>query len=197
MQFINKSRRQGEYIDNEYREIRLKPGQMVITSSWAFIFHCHLDYLLINLEKIKKTVNICSKTLNFGPRYDVTSNHSGLWYNILFFAEHWASLCKTGSRQSPIALTRSAAVLKEFHPFSLHGYGQSGMALLKNNGHSGININYNYFRETTNSLLMQPKFDYKTLKPQKCTEVAYQELTNLIICTFTGSRNTPWLITGW
>lgn len=50
--------------------------------------------------------------------------------------EHWASLCKTGSRQSPIALTRSAAVLKEFHPFSLHGYGQSGMALLKNNGHS-------------------------------------------------------------
>lgn len=51
MQFINKSRRQGEYIDNEYREIRLKPGQMVITSSWAFIFHYHLDYFLINLLK--------------------------------------------------------------------------------------------------------------------------------------------------
>ncbi|ERL87426.1 putative carbonic anhydrase 3 isoform X1 [Dendroctonus ponderosae] len=50
--------------------------------------------------------------------------------------EHWAPLCQTGKSQSPIALSHSVAVPKEFHPFSLHGYGQSASALLRNNGHS-------------------------------------------------------------
>ncbi|CAG9765380.1 unnamed protein product [Ceutorhynchus assimilis] len=48
----------------------------------------------------------------------------------------WSNLCQTGKSQSPIALTRSIAILKEFHPFSMHGYGQSTTALLQNNGHS-------------------------------------------------------------
>ncbi|KAH1021491.1 hypothetical protein HUJ04_010997 [Dendroctonus ponderosae] len=51
-------------------------------------------------------------------------------------SEHWAPLCQTGKSQLPIALSYSVAVPKEFHPFSLHGYGQSASALLRNNGHS-------------------------------------------------------------
>ncbi|XP_066152640.1 putative carbonic anhydrase 3 isoform X1 [Euwallacea fornicatus] len=50
--------------------------------------------------------------------------------------EHWSPLCNTGHSQSPIALSKSAASIKEFHPFSLHGYGQTATASLKNNGHS-------------------------------------------------------------
>lgn len=50
--------------------------------------------------------------------------------------EKWAPLCLSGKAQSPIALTESIATEKEFHPFTMTGYGQIGTALLKNNGHS-------------------------------------------------------------
>lgn len=50
--------------------------------------------------------------------------------------KHWSSQCKAGKLQSPIPLSLSTAVEKEFHRFRLKNYGQTMGANLKNNGHS-------------------------------------------------------------
>ncbi|CAH1236438.1 unnamed protein product [Diabrotica balteata] len=49
---------------------------------------------------------------------------------------HWAELCQTGLKQSPIALSKSIAEGADFSPFSLFGYGREAAILVKNNGHS-------------------------------------------------------------
>ncbi|XP_050502294.1 putative carbonic anhydrase 3 [Diabrotica virgifera virgifera] len=49
---------------------------------------------------------------------------------------HWAALCQTGSKQSPIPLSKSIAEEADFSPYSLFGYGRETAILVKNNGHS-------------------------------------------------------------
>ncbi|XP_057666312.1 putative carbonic anhydrase 3 [Diorhabda carinulata] len=50
--------------------------------------------------------------------------------------DHWASLCQTGTQQSPIPLSHSVSEDSDFPPFSIYGYGQNISILVKNNGHS-------------------------------------------------------------
>ncbi|XP_060523866.1 putative carbonic anhydrase 3 isoform X2 [Cylas formicarius] len=48
----------------------------------------------------------------------------------------WPELCQSGSRQSPIGLSPSIAMWKNFSRLIMEGYGQRTVAVMKNNGHS-------------------------------------------------------------
>ncbi|KAJ8980798.1 hypothetical protein NQ317_004800 [Molorchus minor] len=57
--------------------------------------------------------------------------------DILLPVGQWSIRCQQGKLQSPIPLSPSIAVEKEYHQFRAQGYGQTTGAILKNNGHSG------------------------------------------------------------